>query len=131
MKKDTIYTIIVVAVLLVTVYIALIVVGLVDNPLAPNHFVGSWIGTSPVTGEHGTWTFQRPMLGRWGTGEMVGFTSFEYKYTDTELILRFPDPSITPSTIIFDYSFSSDYSLFILTYGEYPFQERITFVRIE
>ena len=123
-KRETVYTIIAAVILLATVYSVLIVVGLVDNPLDPNHFVGSWVATDTETGD-GTWTFQRPMLGRWGTGEMVGFTSFEYKYTDTQLIMRYP-PSVTPSTIIFDYSFSSDYSLLVLSLEG----ETMTFVKV-
>ena len=63
MERKTVYAIIAVVVLLVTAYSVFIVVGLADNPLAPNHFVGSWIGTDQRTEGQETWTFQRPMLG--------------------------------------------------------------------
>ena len=121
MKKDTIYAIIAVAILLVTVYSALIVVGLVDNPLAPNHFVGSWVATNTETGEQETWIFKRPMLGQWGTGLANGWT-FEYKYTDTKLITR-----INSEIYMFDYSFSSDHSLFVLSLDG---ATHVTFVKV-
>lgn len=135
MKKNTIYTIVAVAVLLVTVFVATIAVGLVDNPLSPNHFVGTWQfvtaeGYSNMLIEE--FTFQRPMMGQWGRGTMTWIggsgiiqpgdpipghvvTPFMYKYTDAKLILQ-DIPS--GSKVLLDYSFSNDYNLLTVTVRE-------------
>lgn len=134
MKKNTIYTIVAVAVLLVTVLISAIAVGMIDNPLNPNHFVGTWIGTTPEKEGSETWTFQRSVLGRWGTGTMDGW-AFEYKYTATKIIMHVPDSMISPRFGVvtaltdyytWDYYFSFDYSVFVLTVDGMD----ITFVKI-
>ena len=110
-KKDMIYAIVAVSILVVVSFISAVAVGLIDNPFAPNHFVGSWTRTD----EPGTMIFYRPILARWGTGKIDGYTSFEYKYTDTKLIIRYQGGDLP--IIIFEYSFSSDYQLLIISYA--------------
>ena len=133
MKKNTIYTIAAVAVLLVTVFISAIAVGLIDNPLNPNHFVGTWIGTASGREGSETWTFHRSVMGQWGTGTADGWP-FEYKYTATKLIVHYLDTTV-PSCFgvgatstdyyTFDYYFI-DSSTFVITVDGMD----VTFVKI-
>lgn len=133
MKKNTIYTIVAVAILLSTVFISAIVVGLIDNPLSPNRFIGTWIATAHGKEGSETWTFKRPMLGQWGTGTSDGWP-FEYKYTTTKLIVRFLDPTVPPRFGVVTTSaeyYTADYyfidsSTFILTVDGLS----VTFVKI-